>query len=187
MFNDCSSEIHGGYHWVCVGYKVIFVSNQTQRVLRLMLCCGWVGFVTIKSLHYINDDHLKPNLPNTNRMHASIQISIAVNPSAFGEFVLILLKMLMRTRKRVMRRAILPDKSRPLLSGIRYISLLHTWDNVRGNEEWDPGDNHEEARGEVVGDDVGQDMPLQCLEVRHIILFLAELGTTTHKRHVVFQ
>ena len=51
-----------------------------------------------------------PNLPNTNRMQANIHISIAVRPSAFGEFVVMLLKMLMRTRKMVMRSAILPDK-----------------------------------------------------------------------------
>ena len=72
--------------------------------------------------------------PKTNSMQASIQISIAVKPSActvnidtksqkclnsfryayyppnptFGELVVTLLKILMRTRKRVMRRAILP-------------------------------------------------------------------------------
>ena len=41
-------------------------------------------------------------------MQANIQISMAVNPSAFGEFELMLLKMLTRTRKSVMRSAILP-------------------------------------------------------------------------------
>ena len=47
-------------------------------------------------------------LPNTKRIQASIQISIAVSPSAFGELELMLLKMLTRTRKRVMRSAMRP-------------------------------------------------------------------------------
>ena len=41
-------------------------------------------------------------------MHASIHISMAVKPSAFGEFVVMLLKMLIRTRKSVIRSAIRP-------------------------------------------------------------------------------
>ena len=48
--------------------------------------------------------------PNTKRMQANIQISIAVSVSAFGEFVVTLLKMLTSTRKSVIKRAILPDK-----------------------------------------------------------------------------
>ena len=41
-------------------------------------------------------------------MQANIQISIAVRPSALGELVVTLLKMLTSTRKRVTRRAMRP-------------------------------------------------------------------------------
>ena len=41
-------------------------------------------------------------------MQANIQASIAVRPSALGVLVVTVLKMLTRTRKRVMRSAILP-------------------------------------------------------------------------------
>ena len=47
------------------------------------------------------------SLPKTKSMQANIHISIAVSPSALGEFELMLLKMLTRTRKRVIRSAIL--------------------------------------------------------------------------------
>ena len=50
-------------------------------------------------------------LPKTNKIQANIQISIAVNPSAFGEFVVMLLKILIRTRNSVIRRAIRPKDS----------------------------------------------------------------------------
>lgn len=50
------------------------------------------------------------SLPNTKRIQANIQISIAVSVSAFGEFVVTLLKMLTSTRKSVIKRAILPGK-----------------------------------------------------------------------------
>ena len=46
--------------------------------------------------------------PNTNRMHANIHASIAMSPSAFGVFVVTVLKMLMRTRKSVTRSAMRP-------------------------------------------------------------------------------
>ena len=48
-------------------------------------------------------------IPNTNRIQANIHISIAVKPSAFGEFVVILLKILIKTRNSVMSNAILPE------------------------------------------------------------------------------
>ena len=48
-------------------------------------------------------------IPNTNRIQANIHISIAVKPSAFGEFVVILLKILIKTRNSVMSKAILPE------------------------------------------------------------------------------
>ena len=46
--------------------------------------------------------------PKTNRMHANIQASIAVSPSAFGVLVVTVLKMLTKTRKRVTNKAIRP-------------------------------------------------------------------------------
>ena len=48
-------------------------------------------------------------IPNTNRIQANIHISIAVKPSAFGEFVVMLLKILIKTRNSVMSNAILPE------------------------------------------------------------------------------
>ena len=46
--------------------------------------------------------------PNTKSIQANIQASMAVRPSAFGVFVVTVLKMLTRTRKSVTRSAILP-------------------------------------------------------------------------------
>ena len=46
--------------------------------------------------------------PNTKRMQANIQASIAVSPSAFGVLVVTVLKMLTSTRNKVTRRPILP-------------------------------------------------------------------------------
>jgi len=51
-------------------------------------------------------------LPKTNKIQASIHISIAVNPSAFGELVVMLLKILIRTRNKVIKRAIRPKTDR---------------------------------------------------------------------------
>ena len=83
-------------------------------------------------------------LPNTKSMQASIQISIAVRPSAFGELEFMLLKMLTRTRKSVIRRAILlkviqcwwKDNSVFWISPARY--------DVWGNQERNPRDHHEQ-------------------------------------------
>ena len=57
-------------------------------------------------------------LPKTNKMHANIQISIAVNPSAFGEFVVMLLKMLISTRNSVISKAIRPKNQTSLFVNI---------------------------------------------------------------------
>ena len=46
--------------------------------------------------------------PNTKRIQANIQASIAVRPSALGVLVVTLLKMLTKTRNSVTSRAILP-------------------------------------------------------------------------------
>ena len=39
-----------------------------------------------------------------------------------------------------------------------------TWDNVGRDQEGDPGHNYKETRREVVGDDVGEHVPLKGLE-----------------------
>lgn len=49
-----------------------------------------------------------PRAPNTKMMQAITQASMAVSPSAFGELVWIVLKMLIRTRKMVTRSVIRP-------------------------------------------------------------------------------
>jgi hypothetical protein len=54
-------------------------------------------------------------LPNTNKMQANIQISMAVSPSALGEFVVMLLNMLMSTRNSVMSNAILPEMTQKFI------------------------------------------------------------------------
>ena len=46
--------------------------------------------------------------PNTKRMQANIQASMAVRPSALGVLVVTVLKMLTSTRNKVTRRPILP-------------------------------------------------------------------------------
>ena len=46
--------------------------------------------------------------PNTKRMQANIQASMAVRPSALGVLVVTVLKMLNSTRNKVTRRPILP-------------------------------------------------------------------------------
>ena len=57
--------------------------------------------------------------PKTKRMQASIQISMAVSPSALGELVVMLLKMLMSTRNRVIRRAMRPEIGERPISSLR--------------------------------------------------------------------
>ena len=52
-----------------------------------------------------------------------------------------------------------------------------TWDNVRGNEERDPGDDNEKARRQIVGDDVGHHMTLQNLWIIVITVTLMVLLT----------
>ena len=61
-------------------------------------------------------------IPNTNRIQANIHISIAVKPSAFGEFVVMLLKILIKTRNSVMSNAILPEdlKKKIFISSINH-------------------------------------------------------------------
>ena len=57
---------------------------------------------------YVVDITYSTRAPNTKRIQASIQASMAVRPSALGVLVVTLLKMLTSTRKRVTNRAILP-------------------------------------------------------------------------------
>ena len=48
------------------------------------------------------------NAPKTKNMHAIIHDAMAVIPSVFGETLVMVLKMLMSTRKSVTRRAMRP-------------------------------------------------------------------------------
>ena len=54
-------------------------------------------------------------------MHASIQAEMAVMPSTLGEALLIELKMLISTRKRVTSKAIRPGKTSSSTSKARYL------------------------------------------------------------------
>ncbi len=47
--------------------------------------------------------------PKTKRMQAITQAEIDVRPSTFGEFVVMLVKMLIKTRNRVTRRVMRPE------------------------------------------------------------------------------
>ena len=93
--------------------------------------------------------------PNTKKIQAMTQACRAFRPSAFGEFVVMALKMLMRTKKRVTRRAMRPwrwnadhQDRKPMHAGPGDLDV------VRGNEEGGPGHYHKETAWEVVGDDV---------------------------------
>ena len=87
---------------------IIFLNLQTE---------WYDSFNVQKKAIYENDffvnlilKNLKTGyIPNTNRIQANIHISIAVKPSAFGEFVVMLLKILIKTRNSVMSNAILPE------------------------------------------------------------------------------
>ena len=57
---------------------------------------------------YVVDITYSTRAPNTKRIQANIQASMAVRPSALGVLVVTLLKMLTSTRNRVTRRAIRP-------------------------------------------------------------------------------
>jgi hypothetical protein len=46
--------------------------------------------------------------PKTNRIHVMTQVEIDVKPLTFGELVMTVFKMLIRTRKRVTRRVSRP-------------------------------------------------------------------------------
>ena len=74
-------------------------------------------------------------IPNTKRIQASIHISIAVKPSAFGEFVVMVLKILIKTRNTVTSNAIRPEDLKNI--GINSSSADQTW-AVTGTTTADP-------------------------------------------------
>lgn len=87
---------------------IIFLNVQTE----------WHGSFNLQKIAIYESDclvnfiskQLKTGyIPNTNRIQANIHISIAVKPSAFGEFVVMLLKILIKTRNSVMSNAIRPE------------------------------------------------------------------------------
>ena len=103
--------------WPCVGLRHISASSakewRTWELLVLtemlfdflrsgsFLCRGQLSIC----IYYIS---YSTRAPNTKRMQANIQASMAVRPSALGVLVVTLLKMLTSTRNKVTRRAILP-------------------------------------------------------------------------------
>ena len=74
-------------------------------------------------------------IPNTKRIQASIHISIAVKPSAFGEFVVMVLKILIKTRNTVTSNAIRPEDLKNIW--INSSSADQTW-AVPGTTMADP-------------------------------------------------
>ena len=64
-------------------------------------------FFILKEKIIIIIDYKPMRAPNTKRTQPMTQASIAVRPSALGIFVVIVLKMLTRTRKIVIRSVIL--------------------------------------------------------------------------------
>ena len=86
-------------------------------IIFLNLQAEWHGSFNVHNVMYESDcfvililKELKTGyIPNTNRIQANIHISIAVKPSAFGEFVVMLLKILIKTRNSVMSNAIRPE------------------------------------------------------------------------------
>ena len=79
-------------------------------------------------------------------------------PSALGMLVVMVLKMLTRTRNIVMRSVILRHG---LVGGslVQYPWSSPAGHHVRGDEEADPGDHDEHAGGEVARDDVVRHLP----------------------------
>ena len=88
-FSKSPAEWHSSFN---VQKKAIYESNCSVNFILKEIKTGYI--------------------PNTNRIQANIHISIAVKPSAFGEFVVILLKILIKTRNSVMSNAILPEDLR---------------------------------------------------------------------------
>ena len=91
----------------------------------------------------------------------------------FGELVVTLLKILTRTRKRVISRDIRPANAIMILMLIIIIIIMMmmmmvvmvmmmmavvitklTWYNVRGYEKGDPGDDNKKSARQIVGDDI---------------------------------
>ena len=85
IFLNLQAEWHGSFN---VQKKAIYESDCFVNLILKELKTGYI--------------------PNTNRIQANIHISIAVKPSAFGEFVVMLLKILIKTRNTVMSNAIRP-------------------------------------------------------------------------------
>ncbi len=59
--------------------------------------------------------------PNTNKMHVRTQADMEVSPSTLGELLVMLVKILIRTRNRVTRRVIRPGT---ISGGIRKLAYM---------------------------------------------------------------
>jgi hypothetical protein len=65
--------------------------------------------------------------PKTKRMQVMTQAEMEVSPSTFGEFVVMLVKMLINTRKRVTNKVILPGT---ISGGIRKLAYRNKRNNT---------------------------------------------------------
>ncbi len=72
------------------------------RAVVVLLGCSFFSLILSRMTVY------SPRAPNTNMIHAITQASIAVRPSALGELVWIVLKMLISTKKIVTNRVMRP-------------------------------------------------------------------------------
>ena len=95
-------------------------------------------------------------------MQAITQAWRAFSPSAFGELVVMALKMLTRTRNKVTSRAILPWKFNfETIFIIYYVFIATNLNVIWRNEEGGPADHDEQWAGEVVRDHVVSHLPIQ--------------------------
>ena len=68
-----------------------------------------INEITFKKKNFLNRIPAYPiSAPKTNKIHDNTHAERALNPSAFGDVVGMLLKMLVRTKKRVTSKVILP-------------------------------------------------------------------------------
>ena len=87
--------VAAGFEWMCLPPPPV---------------CGPCGVGRLVASNFIlsNSPAYSMRAPNTKRTQTMTQASMAVRPSALGMLVVIVLKMLTRTRKTVTRRVIRP-------------------------------------------------------------------------------
>ena len=121
MMADFLSYLNSSKH-LSKAYTILFITKNWKFFHILIKSLCWDKRGKYQYILYADDIHsflmFLFCLPKTNKMHANIQISIAVNPSAFGEFVVMLLKMLISTRNKVISKAIRPKNQTSLFVNI---------------------------------------------------------------------